>query len=111
MRVDVQIACEKCGESHGTVNIGPQKLAELRTAKKMAELIGGLLPMFLRQGIEHECTMTDEIRAEVKKYLLKNKCPVCGDRVGTDPKTGDIACGDCPWRCTRAALQAVMDSL
>jgi len=111
VKINVQITCEGCGESHGTIDLGPQKLSEFRGAKKMGEFVGSLLPMFLRQGIEHECPMTDERRTLIKKFLLKDKCPKCGGRVGIDPKTHEDACSECDWRCSRAMLEAVKDSL
>ncbi len=73
MKVSVQISCERCGESHGTVDVGPKKLAEQKGPKRMAEFVASLLPMFLRQGIEHDCSMTDARRAGIKKYIKDSR--------------------------------------
>ena len=48
--------CEKCGREF-TIDLGPQKMGELRSVKKIVAFIGALLPMFARSCHEHE---TDE---------------------------------------------------
>jgi hypothetical protein len=111
VRVNVQITCERCGERHGFIDLGPQELKELKSAKKIAELVGDLLPMFLRQGLEHNCPLTDAERSLIKEFLLSDQCPKCGGRVGEDPKNCDYACDGCNWRCSRTMLSAVKETL
>lgn len=55
MRIVIKITCERCGESHGTIDVGPQQCAKWKTSKRIAQAVASLLSMFLRNGFEHEC--------------------------------------------------------
>ena len=45
--------CEKCGEEF-TIDLGPQKMGELKSVKKIVEFVATLLPMFAKSCREHE---------------------------------------------------------
>jgi hypothetical protein len=51
MRFESAFICEKCGKRF-TIDLGPGKLCELRTAKNIAAFIGELAVMFARSCIE-----------------------------------------------------------
>jgi hypothetical protein len=57
MRFDAAFVCTKCGQEF-TISLGPQKLGELRSAKKIGIFIGELSTLFAKSCAEHErdCT-------------------------------------------------------
>jgi hypothetical protein len=48
-----KFVCSKCAMEF-TIDLGPQKLGEMKTPKKMGEEIGVLVKMFARSCQEHE---------------------------------------------------------
>lgn len=61
-----RFVCSSC-QKEFTIDLGPQKMAELKTPKKIGEQLGELSKMFARSCLEHEKEHAEEPKGEPQK--------------------------------------------
>ncbi len=64
MKFEAEFECEVCGRRF-TIDLGPQKLGELRTAQKIGDFIGGLAKVFAKNCLD--CCPKEARRTQLEK--------------------------------------------